>query len=181
MNRQQVLDRLRGFEGCVSYLYRCTGGEVTIGIGHALADAAAAAQLAWVIAERPALPGEVQADYAKVAAAPKGMLAAKYAPLTQCRLDQDTINQLADADIAYFESRLAARFPGWNTFPEPAQQALFDMAFNLGTAGLSKFPKMLAAVNAGDWETAAAECERQGISKQRNQATAALFLQAKSV
>jgi hypothetical protein len=37
---------------------------------------------------------------------------------------------------------------------------------------------MLAAVDAGEWETAAAECHRRGINEDRNQQTAALFRQA---
>ena len=74
--------------------------------------------------------------------------------------------------------KVAAALPKWNTYAEPAQEALFDMAFNLGLGGLKKFPHMLRAVDAGDWATAAAQCHREGISEERNRATAALFLQA---
>jgi hypothetical protein len=50
------------------------------------------------------------------------------------------------------------------------------MAYNLGVNGLlTKFPKMLAAVDSGDWETASAESARKGIADRRNAATAALF------
>jgi GH24 family phage-related lysozyme (muramidase) len=52
------------------------------------------------------------------------------------------------------------------------------MAFNLGIGGLMKFHNMLVAVNAGQWDVAAAQCHRQGIGEARNQQTAALFLQA---
>ena len=44
--------------------------------------------------------------------------------------------------------------------------------------GLKKFPSMLAAVDAGQWDVAAAECHRRGINEERNQQTAALFRQA---
>jgi lysozyme len=88
------------------------------------------------------------------------------------------IDALLAADIASFEGQLAAELPNWNSYPEPAQEALFDMAFNLGLNGLKKFPSMLAAVDAGEWETAAAECHRRGINEDRNQQTAALFRQA---
>jgi GH24 family phage-related lysozyme (muramidase) len=180
MDKQRVLARLRQFEGAAPHMYRCTGGEVTIGIGHALPNAAAAERLGWQIEGRAASPEEVSADYAKVAAAPKGQVASSYSSLTQCRLSNDRVNQLADSDITHFETQLASILPGWNSFPEPAQEALFDMGFNLGIRGLEKFVKMLAAVNAGDWETAAEECTRSGISGARNQATAALFRQAKA-
>ena len=47
MNPDSVIARLKQFEGWTNYMYRCTGGEVTIGIGHALLAAANAATLAW--------------------------------------------------------------------------------------------------------------------------------------
>ena len=52
------------------------------------------------------------------------------------------------------------------------------MAFNLRIAGLQKFVKLLQAVDAGDWETAARESQRQGIGQARNNATADLFRQS---
>jgi GH24 family phage-related lysozyme (muramidase) len=180
MNTQQVLARLRMFEGSVPHMYRCTGGEVTIGIGHAIHAAADAVPLGWHIDGQPAPANQVTADFGKVAAAPMGKYAFFYASLTRCRLDDDSVNQLVAEDIAKFETQLAHKLPRWSSYPEPVQQAVFDMAFNLGIGGLEKFPKMLAAVNAGDWETAAQECTRQGIGAARNQATAALFRQAKA-
>ena len=159
-------------------MYRCTGGEVTIGIGHAIPSASDAARLSWEIAGQAATSGEAQTDFGKVAAAPKGQLATNYAALTQCRLSDEHIRSLVEADVQNFESRLAASFPKWSSYPEPVQEALFDMAFNLGIGGLQKFVKLLRAVDAGDWETAAQESQRQGIAQARNDATADLFRQA---
>jgi GH24 family phage-related lysozyme (muramidase) len=88
------------------------------------------------------------------------------------------IDALIAADVTRFETSLAAALPNWNTYPAPAQEALFDMAFNLGLGGLQKFPSLLAAVDAGQWDVAAAQCHRKGIGESRNQETAALFLQA---
>jgi hypothetical protein len=45
---------------------------------------------------------------------------------------------------------------------------------------LLEFKRLLAAVAAADWTTAAAESHRMGISDERNQETANLFLQAGS-
>jgi GH24 family phage-related lysozyme (muramidase) len=88
------------------------------------------------------------------------------------------IDALVSSDVHNFETALAAALPHWGTYPAPAQAALFDMAFNLGLGGLKKFPHLLAAVDAGQWEVAAAQCHRQGISETRNQQTADLFRQA---
>src|SRR5205085_12600253 len=121
----------------------------------------------------------VQADYAKIAAAQKGMIATNYAGMTKCRMSDADIDQLAAADIRRFENQLAEALPKWNSYPAPAQEALFDMAFNLGVAGLKKFPALLAAVDAGLWETAAQQCHRKGIGGARNQETAEPFRQAR--
>ena len=183
MDPSLVIPRLESFEGRVPYMYRCTGGKVTVGkvtvgIGHAIETPAGALNLTWSIDGRPATGAEIQADYANVAAARIGLVAQAYAPLTEARMADADIDALIASDVASFETSLAATLPNWNTYPAPAQAALFDMAFNLGLGGLRKFPHLLAAVDAGQWDVAAAQCHRQGISEVRNQQTAALFLQA---
>jgi GH24 family phage-related lysozyme (muramidase) len=165
----------------VPYMYRCTGGDVTAGVGHALATAADAGGLDWEISGRPASAAEIAGDFEKVAAAPLGLIATHYEPLTGCRLSDDSLTNLATADIERFEAALTKTFPQWASYPEPAQEGVFDMAFNLGIAGLHKFPKFLSAVGSRNWEIAAAECHRQGVSEVRNQEVAALFRQAGSL
>ncbi len=178
MDSALVISRLESFEGRVPYLYLCTGGEVTVGIGHAIPTPADALQLTWSIDVRPATAVEIQGDYARIAAAGKGLTARSYAPLTRCRMADADIDALVSSDVQKFASSLAAALPNWSTYPAAAQAALFDMAFNLGLGGLKKFPRLLAAVDAGQWEVAAAQCHRQGIAETRNQQTADLFRQA---
>jgi GH24 family phage-related lysozyme (muramidase) len=178
MDPSTVIPRVQSFEGRVRYMYKCTGGELTIGFGHAIENPAEAPKLTLSIDGRLATGDEILADYTKVAAVEKGPAATFFANLTQCRMADSDIDALLAADVARFEVLLAAALPNWDTYPAPAQEALFDMAFNLGIGGLKKFPHMLAAVDAGQWATAAAQCHRQGIGDARNQQTAALFLQA---
>ena len=158
------------------YMYGCTGGDVTVGVGHAIHSAAEAAALSWAVAS-----DQAQSDFAVVAAAPKGPVAASYAHLTQCRMSAADIAALLASDVQSFESQLAATLPNWVSYPEPAQEALFDMGYNLGVGGLLKFHQLLAAANTGNWKIAAAQCHRLGISDERNAATANLFLQARSI
>ena len=173
-----VVPRIEKFEGRVPYMYLCTGGDVTIGIGHAILHAADAVTLSWSIGGRAATAEEITADWGRVAAAEKGRVATAYQGLTTCRMSDDDIDALVLRDVANFTAQLAAVLPHWSGYPEPAQEALFDMAFNLGLGGLKKFPHLLAAVDAGQWEVAAAQSHRQGISDARNQQTADLFRQA---
>ena len=178
MDTALVIRRTESCEGRVHHMYRCTGGKVTIGIGHAIESPSDALRLSWSIEGRTATGAEIQADYASVAAAQKGLLAQSYAAFSQCRMADSDIDALIAADTAAFENSLAAALPNWNTYPAPAQAALFDMAFNLGLGGLQRFTQLLAAVDAGQWDVAAAQCHRKGIGEDRNQQTAALFLQA---
>lgn len=178
MDPTLVIPRVEKFEGRVRHMYVCTGGKVTIGIGHAIETAADALTLAWSVGGRAATAAEIQAGYASVAATPKGRVATSYAPLSPCRMADPDIDALIAADVTRFAAKLAAALPNWKAYPAPAQAALFDMAFNLGLGGLQKFPSLLAAADAGQWDVAAAQCHRKGIGESRNQEIAALFLQA---
>ena len=80
------------------------------------------------------------------------------------------------AKLDALDKGLAAGIPGFEALPDPLKMALLDMAFNLGLKGLlDGYPRMLAAVQAGDGATAAAECHRNGIGDERNTWTAAQF------
>lgn len=175
MDRTSAAERLKKFEGSTSYMYRCTGGAVTVGVGHAISDPAHAQALSWTGAPAAAL---IAADFMRIAATAKGFPADRYEVLTRCRMSTDAIEALLLQDIDVFAMQLTKQLPAWSGYPESAQQALFDMAYNLGVGGLMKFPKMLAACAAGDWERAATECRRNGIGDDRNTETAALFRQA---
>ena len=147
MDSSLILARLEKFEGRIPHMYRCTGGEVTIGIGHAIPTADDSVKLPWTIAGRAATPSEIRAGYVSVAAAPLGLVAARYAPLCQCRMSDDTINALAAADVLRFSGLIAAAVPKWLTYPDCVRAALFDMAFNLGVGGPT-FSWLNAALNS---------------------------------
>lgn len=48
-----------------------------------------------------------------------------------------------------------AIFSNFEVFSRSRKWALIDMRFNLGYSGFRRFRKMIAAIHAGDWETAA--------------------------
>jgi GH24 family phage-related lysozyme (muramidase) len=93
-------------------------------------------------------------------------------------MSAENIEALLLTDVQLFESKLAAALPKWKLYPIPAQEALFDMGYNLGVGGLLKFHQLLAAVDEGQWRAAAARCHRVGIGAARNGDIADLFLQA---
>ena len=61
-------------------------------------------------------------------------------------------------------------FPDYDAYPEGVREAVIDMAFNLGNAGLvGKFPKFAALIKKKDWKGAAKESHRKGIAEWRNE------------
>ena len=61
----------------------------------------------------------------------------------------------ADISIACGEREVL--YPFWEELPEEVQEILVNMMFNLGRPRLSKFKNMTAALEMGDWKTAAIE------------------------
>lgn len=64
---------------------------------------------------------------------------------------------LLEEDIEEVEDALDERLPWWRNLSDNRQMALADMCFNMGIGGLLGFPKFLAALKAGENETAAQE------------------------
>jgi GH24 family phage-related lysozyme (muramidase) len=54
--------------------------------------------------------------------------------------------------------------PEVRAYPDHIQEALLDLAYNLGPAGLMKWESLIAAVRKGDWETAATLAYRRQVS-----------------
>lgn len=63
-------------------------------------------------------------------------------------------HQLLDNDIDRVFLELDRNLPWWKTRTDPAQRAMANMAFQLGISGLLAFKKMLACLQAGDYEGA---------------------------
>lgn len=156
-------------EGFVPHLYKDTRGYLTFGYGFRPPLEA----YPWLPDARAA-----HADADALMSAPAGKNHRFYAKLCRASLSEAACRQILGEKL-----ETLARSPileaKWRflTLPKPAQVALLDMAYNLGVAGLDKFFRLRAAVVTSNWAIAARECERQGPSKERNAATAALFLE----
>lgn len=73
---------------------------------------------------------------------------------------------LCDGDITRVFMELDNRLPWWRSLTENQQRGLANMAFNLGLPRLLRFEKMLAALEVGDGEKAAAEALDSKWAKQ---------------
>jgi GH24 family phage-related lysozyme (muramidase) len=181
MNLANIKARLIRFEGSIPHMYRCTGGEVTIGVGHAIPSAEAAAKLKLVQIgdQQPASITQIRTEFKRVKKAPLGHTADWYRQHCELRLPDADIDSLLESDIASVLHQVDEHFAFLSQYPVPAQEAIFDMAFNLGLTGLlQKFPNCTQAIRRLNWTKAAMECHRNGISEERNQETKELFTQA---
>ena len=72
-------------------------------------------------------------------------------------VSEDRVNAVFESDVQKFVSESKKVFPNLDDLPEEAQQVIVNMCFNMGAPRLSKFKKFIAAVNDGNWSTAAVE------------------------
>ena len=72
-------------------------------------------------------------------------------------LSERAILQIFQDDVADAKNDCLHAFPFFADLTEARQWVLINMCFNLGLRGLQKFTKFLAAVELGDYETAANE------------------------
>jgi GH24 family phage-related lysozyme (muramidase) len=159
-------------------MYLDTVGVVTVGIGTALFSAADAQKLAFVKrgTATAASDAEIETDWKEVHKQTKGLLATSYKKFTKLDLPADAIAKAFKDELSGFEDKLKAKWSNFNDFPKPAQLALLDMMYNLGS--LDGFPSLSKAVDKQDWETCAKECHRKGPSETRNKETKELFEKA---
>ena len=102
-----------------------------------------------------------------------------YRAPTSPHLPQTVIDANLSEVLTRFEATVRAGLAGYDALPDSAKMALLDMAYNLGPNGLLKgYPKMLQAVETGNWAEAAAQCARGGIGAARNAWTSQQFLAA---
>ena len=165
-------------EGNIAHMYVDTTGHVTVGIGNMLPSAVAACALPFIdrTTKNRATAAQITADFVAVAAQPKAKVARFYRPFTKLDLPDVEISRLFRARVDSFVQELRDSYPHYDDYPDPVQLAMLDMAFNLGTRGLTnKWPKLNKAIATEDWATAATECYRLDANAPRNAAVKALF------
>ena len=69
----------------------------------------------------------------------------------------ERVNELFEKDLDIMLKECAGLYDSWDTFPEEVQEVLVNMCFNVGATRLRKFKLMTAALEEGDWKTAAVE------------------------
>lgn len=178
--QERAANQLRIFEATIPWMYLDTRGNVTAAVGVMLASAADALKLPWIdVKGNPARAFDVTEGFLRVQRMPVGRPAQHYYLETAPKLSLVEISHLLDATVATCEGELAKTFDKYGQFPDTAKMALIDMVYNLGLTKLVReYVHFCAAVGRMDWETAAADCHRNGPSETRNEWTKQQFLDA---
>ena len=72
-------------------------------------------------------------------------------------VSEERVNAVFDKDVETYITESKTVFPNLDELHEEAQQVIVNMCFNMGAPRLSNFKKFVAAVNDGNWSTAAVE------------------------
>ena len=81
-------------------------------------------------------------------------------------VSEERVNAVFDSDGQKYIDESKKVFPNLEDLPEEAQQVIVNMCFNMGAPRLGKFKKFIAAVNDGNWSTAAVEMMDSRWAKQ---------------
>jgi len=175
------------FEGRISHLYADCLGLVTIAAG-ALVDPVEMALTLPLVHNADGLPAtreEIRAEWQRVKTTPDLARLGHTAAAKVCRLHLTPadLDALTYARLDAAVAGLARGLPSFGALPADAQLALLSMAWAVGTSGvLDGYPRMMAAIRAGDFATAAAECTIREVDNlgvvPRNRADRLLFLAA---
>jgi len=72
-------------------------------------------------------------------------------------ITEDEARYLLDNDILRVCDELDRNLPWWRDLSDARQRVLVDMVFNLGISRFMQFQNTIAAIESGDYETAAGE------------------------
>lgn len=178
---RQYTRKVIEFEGRKAHMYLDGRRNVTVGVGRMLPTSAEAARLPFVRKDdkRRAARAEIEQEFDSIRKMSGNILEIERA--AKLRLDDGDIDRMLNNDIERTLQELKRWETGrdFDTLPEEAQQALLDMAFNLGTGKLvAQYKKLREAIAADDWRRAAEECGRRGPQPARNAWTKDMFQRA---
>lgn len=176
--------RFEQVEGRIPYLYRDTKGFITIGIGCRVptAEDAKALPLQNSATHLPATATEKAEEWKSIHEQKFGqtVTAQSFSKVAKLTLPDPDIDLLFKKRVLEFDASLRSIFGAkYDTFPDPAREALLDMIFNLGKYGLLHFTEFIKLVQAEDvdWAAAAPQSHRLKVGS-RNKLVSDLLLQA---
>lgn len=176
---RQYTRKVIEFEGRMTHMYLDERGNVTVGVGRLLSASSDAVRLSFIRKSDNRRASRAEIESARRMS--RGIPAKDTEAATKLELDDRDVDRMLDDDIARTLRELKHSDFGQNfdELPEEVQQALLDMAFNLGTNKLAfEFRNLKEAIAAEDWLRAAEESSRRGPRPARNAWTKDMFQRA---
>ena len=190
--RKSVVAKLEEYEGRVPHLYLDSVARVTVGVGHLVRNRNEMARLTMLTGgagapTQAATLKQKQEEFDTIAKQPKGYRAGWYEKHTSLMMRDPDIDGLLNEHIDSFYGGLvrayskAEGYPkDFDALPQNVQLALFDLVFNVGATGLTKFTQFNKSIKAGDWKKAAEQCNRSQVGGARNEYVKKLLLTTSS-
>ena len=167
----KFLKHSKKHEGKISYMYLCTSGKVTTGIGCVLHSVADAMMLKWMDASGNRLTKDiVKKTYLLLSKMPIGKKHTYYIKKMpkECQIfiDDEAIYKLAIAKIKNnYLPTLVQEFSDFESYPIDAKIALLDIVYAVGTGAIKHgWNKLKCYCGMGDFGLASNEVK---ISSQR--------------
>lgn len=164
---------LSRYEGEVAHLYLDTRGNPTIGIGFHVANKSEFAQLPLRESrtKRHASREHKLAEFERIKRLPPACPANFYTNHCELYLSHNASQKILLLKIQSFKEELKRIYgePLFNSLPTNAKLALLDMIYTLGQTQLQNhWPLFNDAVRKRDWQAAAQQSNRKGVSVSRN-------------
>jgi len=176
---QDLKNKIAGFEGIKPSPYTDSKGILTIGVGNNVSNQKnfVALELTNTTTHEKLTTDEKTALYDKITSEIQSNTFNEK-NYTNIQMPIGQMYDKFDSQLNQSVNELEKKFPEFDTLPVPAQQALIDMQFNMGTPTFSEstWPKLFDAVSEQDWTTAAKESNRKDVQPSRNNWTRQQFM-----
>lgn len=150
---QEYVDDLRVYEGFAPYMYLCSAGRVTIGLGNMMPTVEQAKRLPLMnmSTHQPASEAEIATAYATVSQMVKDQWFTKYKLSPSLEITEEFAYELAIARLRKeYLPGIIKRFPDFHDFPRSAKRFMVDMAYNGGPGHFAN-RGMVEPIKKRDW------------------------------
>lgn len=171
---KEIFDKLLRHEGFIPFMYPCSEGFITVGLGEMMSKASEALKVNFIYKSydgkivRPATDAEKIEAWErmnKVRQERKGrhkqFPAQKYNPqemtfLSNLTISRDEAERLATIKLKGFVNDLRDIFPDFDTYPRAIRIVLLDMIYNMGKGELANdMPNTKRMILRRDWDAIA--------------------------